>query len=252
MENSVPVFVCSLCSARSPSLSLWMSHLRQVHSNEASLNINCPLHDCSAVYGNVHSLFSHIYRKHPHRDSTHGSSNSGTTIALGSTVTKPQNLKPVEENESVAELSIADSSTDHDIIMGGEDYTEQSSVHENIDYCFERKKKSCLLLMQLKEERMLAQTAINDVVKGCQDVVSYALSSVKSKVNDLPSHSSTDEIEAVKTKIVDAIDGVVDPFAGLETSYLQDKFIMKELGCIVCYITIFVMAYYNNYSVGSH
>jgi hypothetical protein len=173
--------------------------------------------------GNVHSLSSHIYRKHPHRGSTLGSTSSGTTLAVGSSLAEPQ-------NQAVADDSVAESlehcSGEQGTMEGGDG---SSIICEDIDFCFERKKKSCLLLMQLKEERMLTQTAINDVVKGCQDVVSYALSSVRSKVNDLSAHSHSDEIEAVKTAITE----VFDPFAGLETSYLQDKFILKEMGCLV-------------------
>ena len=78
--------------------------------------------------------------------------------------------------------------------------------------------------MQLKEEKMLTQTAINDVVKGCQDVVSRALNFVRAKVCELPQSAS-------REGIIDAIGKVSDPFAGLYTSYLQDKFISE---CIVC------------------
>ena len=35
------------------------------------------------------------------------------------------------------------------------------------------------------------------------------------------------------TEISGLDDSVSDPFYGLETSYLQEKFVMEELGCIV-------------------
>lgn len=231
MESFASVYVCSLCSARSTSLSLWMSHLRQVHSNESSTSIiSCPVHDCSAEYGNVHSLISHIYRKHPQRGSTLSSPSSGTTLAVGSSVIEPQNQAVVEN--STAEFSLEDFSSEQANTEG----EGCSSVYEDFDFCcLERKKKSCLLLMQLKEERMLTQAAINDVVQGCQNVVSYALSSVRSKVNHLSSQFHTEEIEEVKAAITD----VFDPFAGLETSYLQETFIRKEMGCIVCSLRLY-------------
>ena len=83
--------------------------------------------------------------------------------------------------------------------------------------------------MQLKEERMLSQTAINDVVKGCQDLISNALGSVKNKLNELTLTPNT------KSNILDVINDISDPFAELKTSYLQDKFISEEMGCIVSY-----------------
>ena len=72
MDSSASVIICSYCSARSTSLSLWMSHLRQVHSNEHNLSLTCPLPNCTASYSNVNSLCSHIYRKHQDRDSIPG------------------------------------------------------------------------------------------------------------------------------------------------------------------------------------
>lgn len=59
------VVLCSLCDFRSPSLSLWLSHLRQVHRSDSGIKITCPVRGCEAVaYEKVNSLCSHMYRAH--------------------------------------------------------------------------------------------------------------------------------------------------------------------------------------------
>jgi hypothetical protein len=78
---------------------------------------------------------------------------------------------------------------------------------------------------------MLTQTAVNDVVAGCRQVFEHTLcrlrAGVSQKLSDYGIHS----------KDVSGLDGVFndmsDPFQGLESAYLQEKFISQEMGCIV-------------------
>lgn len=208
VSSSDSIFVCSLCGARSRSLSLWMSHLCQVHSNEDDLSLKCPFHDCPAVYSYVNSLCSHIYRKHQERGTGQASGASSSFIPL------------ISSNESAPLQSSVDN-----VGAMEESIMEELSLHKIVDSSLERKRKSCLFLMQLKEERMLTQVAIDDVVGGCKDLVSHALHSVRSQVSRVPPQNATE--------IYDILEEVSNPFEGLETAYLQDKFILKEMECIV-------------------
>lgn len=276
MESSLhsQVFVCSVCGTRSRCLSLWLSHLRQVHSNETNLNLKCPFYACEAVYSYVNSLYSHVYRKHPEHKSIKASSasiasntlNESTMhVSLMNSSAMECNMSDMESNvestmeaitesnmESTMEAS-TESNTESNMEFTKEGSTESNtgsntestmeastesnkesnvestmedlSVEEPIvDISLERKRKSSLFLMQLKEERMLTQVAIDDVVGGCKDVVSHALHLIRSKVKLAP-------------EIDDALEEVSNPFEGLETAYLQDKFITQEMGCIVSNIT---------------
>ena len=78
---------------------------------------------------------------------------------------------------------------------------------------------------------MLSQVALNDVIAGCQEVFQHTVSRLKAGVNHSFAQHGIDSscIEGVES----VFDEVSDPFAGLETAYLQEKFIQKELGCIV-------------------
>ena len=59
--NSV---VCPPCNSRSPSLPLWLSHLRLVHRSDCDLSLRCPVDACSATYKKVNSFCSHMYRQY--------------------------------------------------------------------------------------------------------------------------------------------------------------------------------------------
>lgn len=96
---------------------------------------------------------------------------------------------------------------------------------------FQQKKKSSLFLLQLKEERGLSQAALNDVVRGSREVFQHSVGRIKAGVKQKLSTSGIDPAEVVS--IDELFGSVSDPFDGLETSYLQDKFVRDELGCVV-------------------
>ena len=83
----------------------------------------------------------------------------------------------------------------------------------------------------MKEERLLTQAAVNDVVVGCREVFEHTVSRLRAGVSQKLAQSgiyptSIDGLESVFNE-------ASDPFTGLETVYLQEKFISQELGCIV-------------------
>ena len=111
-----------------------------------------------------------------------------------------------------------------------------SDLQHDVDHLlqndlFEQRKKSSLYLLQIKEERMISQAAINDVVKGCQEVFEHTVGRIKAGVKHKLSCSGRDPMEI--SGLDELFESVTDPFSGLETSYLQDKFVLEEVGCIV-------------------
>lgn len=199
-------YLCSLCDARSPSVTLWMSHVRLVHQFDSGISLSCPVHGCSAVYSKVNSICSHIYRQH--KDAT------GSCEVL-------HRAEPAQESTSsgiLMDLSLPPALS-HDI---------HQLLHTDV---YEQQKKSCLFLLQMKEERLLTQAAVNDVVIGCREVFEHTISRIRAGVSQKLAQCGIDPSS------IDGLDNIfneaVDPFTGLETAYLQDKFISKELGCVV-------------------
>ena len=205
-------FICLLCNARAPTISLWMSYLRQVHQSDSDKSISCPVPECGATYSNVNSICSHMYRTH--KDVT----------------SQPILTTSVHANPDVHAL---ESVSDHELF----DFTVPESLSHDINLLLhrgvhEQQKKSSLFLMQLKEERMLTQAAVNDIVSDFSEVFTHTVQHLKAGVSQKLVQFGID------LKDVDGLDGVFDvsdPFSGLESAYLQDKFISKELNCILSF-----------------
>ena len=115
---------------------------------------------------------------------------------------------------------------------------------------FEQRKKSSLYLLQMKEERMISQAAVNDVVRGCKKIFHHTVGRMKAGVKHKLSTSGIDPNEI--SGLDELFENVSDPFSGLETVYLQDKFVSEELGCVVsvnisALFTCIIFTQYNNY-----
>lgn len=62
---TLPKKLCPLCSFSCPSVSLLLSHLRLVHSNDPRFLVTCGIDGCTVTFKHFHSLYSHVYRSHP-------------------------------------------------------------------------------------------------------------------------------------------------------------------------------------------
>lgn len=96
-------------------------------------------------------------------------------------------------------------------------------------------RSSALFLLKLKEHRRVSQVAVNDVVEGCKALYSQTVSRVQAGVRARLAESGVDpkSIEGLDDVFVD----VIDPFDGLETCHLQEKYFREKLGLIVSYFT---------------
>ena len=181
--------------------------MRLVHQFDSGISLSCPVYGCSAVYSKVNSIGSHVYRQH--KDAT-----GGSCEVL-------HRAEPAQESTSsgiLMDLSIPPSLS-HDI---------HQLLHTDVH---EQKKKSCLFLLQMKEERLLTQAAVNDVVIGCREVFEHTISRIRAGVSQKLAQCGID-LSSID-RLDDVFNEAVDPFTGLETAYLQEKFISEELGCVV-------------------
>ena len=208
--------MCPLCNSRSPSLPLWLSHLRLVHRSDCDLSLRCPVDACSATYKKVNSFCSHMYRQHREIACT-----STSATANPSHIMQNDSSGITEEHDSSSLINnpnmIEDLQHDIDHLLGTDS--------------FEQRKKSSLFLLKLKEERVITQAAVNDVVKGCKEVFAHTVGRIKAGVKHRLSLSNIDPSEV--SGLDDLFSSVNDPFSGLETAYLQDKFVAEELGYVV-------------------
>ena len=142
------------------------------------------------------------------------------------------------------------------------DLSLPGAISHDVDILLQRdeheRKKSCLFLMHLKEERMISQAAIQDVVSGCQDVL-HTVGHLKAAVSHKLSECGLDAsyIDGVASVFQDGN----NPFAGVESQYLQETFIAQELGFIVSFcrskmLCLFIIILFcrsrSRYKLGHH
>ena len=90
-----------------------------------------------------------------------------------------------------------------------------------------QKRSSALFLLKLKETRHLTQVAINDIVEGARQIFHQTASRIHAGINEKLA------AEGVATDVTTVFTNLVDPFSGLETQYLQEKYFVEELSLIV-------------------
>lgn len=96
------------------------------------------------------------------------------------------------------------------------------------------RRSSALFLLKLKEQRRISQVAIDDVVGGCKSLFSQTVVRVQAGVKAKLAESGIDpsSIHGLDTVFED----VTNPFDGLETNHLQEKFFRDTFGLVVSLI----------------
>lgn len=95
----------------------------------------------------------------------------------------------------------------------------------------EVRRSSALFLLKLKEQRRMSQVAIDDIVDGCKSLFCQTIFRVQAGVSAKLADSGVDP------STIHGLDGVFEdvtnPFEGLETTYLQEKYFRNTLGLVV-------------------
>ena len=204
---------CPLCNFASPTRNQWISHLRSVH-NDDNFNVVCGISDCKATYTKCASFVSHVYQKHREALSVSGDVRNFT---FTSDVPDAQSSS-YEPNDLQIDQPVARSvDMEHTIsqILGTDTLLQ--------------KEKAALYILNLKEVHGLSETAVQHVIRETKLVLSHTILRIKAGVSE---HLSRHGVE-VPDSLQQMFLNVNDPFEGLHTIYLQEKFYRENLNCSV-------------------
>ena len=95
----------------------------------------------------------------------------------------------------------------------------------------EVRRSSALFLLKLKEQRRISQVAVDDIVNGCKSLFCHTIVRVKAGVRAKLAESGVDP--STIDGLDSAFEDVSNPFEGLKTSYLQEKYFRDTLGLVV-------------------
>ncbi len=206
MSTSIPE-TCPFCNFLAPTAALWLSHIRSVHNTDDNFQISC----CSTLYKKCSSFVSHMYRRHREL-LTAKTRNESSTMNLPA-------LSDPQCPETIETYSHSESDQEHAInLLLGNDAEVQ-------------KKESALFLLHLKEGKGLSQSAVNEVVIASQKLFKHTMGRVKAGVKDCLSKNGLLSSDIVGLDNI--FENVHDPFTGLTSTFLQEKYYREELKCIV-------------------
>ena len=223
------VLKCPLCDALSLDLRAYISHLRLVHSSDPSFDIMCGISDCREVFRAFAAFNSHVYRHH--------------RSALGLDSDQSQSVEKVDESEC---SSILEAATTSDVTLlvdnetaavmdnAGTSTDREGAIQQVFATCADsilHTHTAAKLLLKLREGRQISQAAISDVINGCKTLCKQTADELKEGVR-LSLASAGINIECVPG-MSDVFAQDPDPFKGMDTTYLYEKFCIEHLGCLV-------------------
>lgn len=203
---------CPICGLILLTLKLYVSHLRLVHAKDTNFNIMCGVSGCREVFRAFSAFNSHVYRHH--RDAIGVATIQDSTLGHSSSSAAPVQHGSDYEIESDSPVMPSVSAT--------------TAVTCDIHVVSDVRKKAAKFLLSLRDGRQISQAALTDVITGCKDLCQHTIMAIKEKI----------EHRLVETGVelpglFDIFDADCNPFYGVHTNHLLERFCIDHLGCLV-------------------
>ena len=206
---------CNVCfSYAGRSLKSVVRHIGQTHAFEANFRVSCGVFGCPRVYYNFHSYKKHLYRKH--RDVL---DNCDTPTSYF--ISQLQN----DESSSFQEdnINFLDLSTD------SQPNTLESS---SMSLCYKR--QAALFLLKLKFEGRVPQRAFESLIGDVTLLIQQSVSQIEKQLYALDPSLMTNHTD-IKCFLQSL--SLLQPFDGIHTNYLLNKYMEEQLHFVVREIT---------------
>ena len=208
--STIPI-ICQLCLLRLPSISTYLSHLRQVHSEDKNLSLNCVVSTCSEGFRTISALNSHVYRNHRQ--------------SLGLTQEPREVLEQHDDHVGEFPGFHLGSLPDHPDEL---QYEVRHILRRQETY---QQREAAKFLLNLKEVRRVSEQTISDVIEGSKVLFGSSFCAVKASLKDSLVRAGIDE-SAVQG-LTSVFDNCPNPFDGLETSYMREKYYKTQFDVLV-------------------
>ena len=213
-------FQCTLCAFLSPSLGLHVSHLRLVHASDRTFHLTCNIKDCSEEFRSFSSYNSHVYRNHRR------------AMGLEKDVEFPCDGQP--DMPSDAEIlnvfnPVEIPSNDEGVILAENLESQLSKDNHQADHQTTTQIENAAFLLSLTEQYGVSQVAVKEVVSRCRQICQQSVTAVQRNISE----ALQDEGITVSQKIKVTLTSIPDPFEGIGTAYLLDKFCRENFSYVV-------------------
>lgn len=190
-----------------------MRHTFETHANEPNFKVTCTIDGCCQTFQRYKSFTSHLLRKH-RRDNLYV--DDASFVPSNSMITQNSH----RETEEAGTM-------DQAISVDGET-TGMSTFRHHEGNILQLKKSAGLFLLSLKERYQLTQAAIDFAISQVQHMISFAVGDLYQILSSL-----LNEQDIRMPDISEHLDIIRQPFAFLETEYMQLKYYKEVFGLIV-------------------
>ena len=188
-----------------------MTHTFQAHSSAPNFVFKCGINGCIQTFRKFSAISSHIRRRH-------------------------QGFDPESACSSAHTLQSEDMDIDPDPSVGGEteedvsEYNELPSETEQPEHLIMQKACASLLLT-LKERHKLSQSALDFSIGQVREVLSCVTANIKKQVDVAALKFS--ESHGIQPPDFSDCFQTIDPFDGLHSEYMQQKFYKEHFNLLV-------------------
>ena len=197
---------CWLCyKVAAPTLKGIVKHMGNIHSHESNFFVKCGINSCTRSYTKFYSFKKHLYRKHRRE--------------LGCSALS-RSIEPRIEDEEIYHYNDYDNET-----VSPESECETTEYHN--------KTAAALFLLKTKEIHKVSQTALDGII---QDISSFIEVITKSMERDIRHCLENNSSISVDSSLSDVFLKYtsLNPFQGLHSKYLQEKYYHDFFGLLVC------------------
>lgn len=228
-ETPAETVSCQFCRFLSRNLRSYVSHLRQVHSNDPGFSLVCGIQHCCQHFTTFGAYNSHVYRVHR---ASMGLQSPNDSSDLSSSDDHQETILSTDPEDEVAlAYSFENHEPTGDIQHDVWQLLGTSNAHQQ--------KEAAKFLLKLKEVCSVTDRTIGEVIDGCQGLISHSLSVVKASVRDVLGNAGINfsDVEGLD----EAFRNVPGVFQGLETTYKQEKYFRENFNLVVSHGTVTIM-----------
>lgn len=206
---------CPLCSHfATPTLKAVVRHVGAVHSHDPAFHVRCGVEDCPRTYRNYLTYKKHMYTKH----------RSVLNLSVMETA------RETDTSSTSADEVITD-----DVALFSEPDVEPEGEHISSDQMIADKKASALFLLKAKEVNKISQSSLNAIIQDFTTLLDQRVDSLKVEVSRVLRQRETEESICAEILSLFGDSRLQNPFDGLDTEFLQQKFYTETLGLVVSY-----------------
>ncbi len=198
--------VCWLCyRVAAPNLKAIIRHMATSHAYDPNFFICCGIEGCSRTYSNFYSFKKQVYRKHRCCLSMLGPFVASSSLNTTEEDTLESGEDPVEMLDE-EQLEISDA--------------EESNELSKFQYL----KQMAIFLLKTKEVRKVSQVALEGLIADFTSMLQLTISQIKCEVSTVLKDNgvSLSTFEGLESIFHNSLRN--QPFYGLESKFLQEKF----------------------------